>query len=228
MLRTRHAFEEELAGLKQDLLKMGAFVEGMLDRAMRALSAHDVNLARQVILDDDLTDALDIEIEQHCMRLLALQQPMSRDLRTIGTVMKVIADVERIGDYCVDIARAALTLSRTEYFKPLVDIPRMAQIVADMLRTALQALVHEDLPRVDQVAAQDDEVDDLWKTLLQELTDLMAQRAEIVSQAVQLLLVARYLERIADHVVNIAERAAYMITGEFTQLTERHKDTVVE
>jgi phosphate transport system protein len=222
VLRTRHAFDEELASLKQDLVKMAAFVESMLDRAMRALVQHDVNLARQVISDDDVADDLDLEIEQTCIRLLALQQPMSRDLRTIGTVMKVIADVERVGDYCVDIARAALTLGDAVHFKPLVDLPKMAQIVADMLRTALQALVHEDLDLVQSVVDRDDEVDHMWYGLLEELSQIMEQRPEAVRQAVQLLLVARYLERIADHLVNVAERVAYMVTGELEALTSSH------
>ena len=219
MLRTRHAFDEELAGLKQDLVKMAAFVESMLDRSVRALVQHDLNVARQVISDDDVADDLDLEIEQHCMRLLALQQPMSRDLRVIGSVLKVIADVERVGDYCVDIARAALTLGETDYFKPLVDIPKMAQIVGDMLRTALQALVREDLDLVQEVVDRDDEVDRMWYGLLEELSQIMEQRPEVVRQAVQLLLVVRYLERIADHVVNVAERVAYMVTGEMESLT---------
>ena len=228
MLRTRHAFEEELADLRLELVKMGSFVESMLDRSIRALVHHDVNLAKEVIRSDDVADGMDLSIEQHCMRLLALQQPMSRDLRTIGTVMKVIADVERVGDYCVDIARAAITLADTAFFKELVDIPQMATAVADMLRMALQAMVNEDLKLVDTVAAKDDEVDDLWMKLKGELIQIMEQRPDTIPQAVQLLLVARYLERIADHVVNVAERVAYMVTGEFTQLIERHKETVVE
>jgi phosphate transport system protein len=207
--------EHDLDMLKLELLSMGAFVESMLDRAIRALAHHDAYLAQRVIADDDIADDQDLQIEQHCMRLLALQQPMSRDLRTIGTAMKVIADVERIGDYCVDIARAALLLADTSYFKPLVDIPRMGTLVSDQLRLALQALVHEDLDLVREVIDRDDAVDVLWYALLDELNGLMEQRPELVRQAVQLILVARYLERIADHVVNIAERVAYMVTGEF-------------
>lgn len=222
MPHTRQAFEHELASLKQELLGMGAFVESMLDRAIRALVRHDVNLARRVIADDDLADDQDLQIEQHCMKLLALQQPMSRDLRTVGTVMKVIADVERVGDYCVDIARAAVTLSDTDYFKPLVDISRMGDLVADLLRLALQALVHEDLALVQEVIDRDDEVDRLWYSLLDELGAIMEERPEVVRQALQLVLVARYLERIADHVVNIAERVAYMVTGELRALTPEH------
>jgi phosphate transport system protein len=222
MLRTRHAFDEELAGLKQDMVKMAAFVESMLDRAMRALVEHDLKLARQVIDDDEVADDLDLEIEQQCMRLLALQQPMSRDLRTIGTVMKVISDVERIGDYCVDIARAAITLGDTDYFKPLVDLPKMGDQVADMLRIALQALVHEDLELVQDVVNRDDEVDQMWYGMLEEISQIMEVRPETVRQGVHLLLVARYLERIADHLVNIAERVAYMVTGELESMYPSH------
>jgi phosphate transport system protein len=215
MTQTRQALEHDLDTLKLELLAMGAFVESMLDRAIRALAHHDLFLAQRVIADDDVADEQDLQIEQHCMRLLALQQPMSRDLRTIGTAMKVIADVERIGDYCVDIARAAVLLADTAYFKPLVDLPRMGALVTDQLRLALQALVHEDLDLVREVIERDDSVDVMWYALLDELSGLMEQRPDLVRQAVQLILVARYLERIADHVVNIAERVSYMVTGEF-------------
>lgn len=223
MRRTRQAFDEQLQQLEQRLLQMGAFVEGMLDKAMRALQEQDVNLAHEVISADDTADGMDLEIEKDCMRLLALQQPMARDLRTIGTVMKVIADVERIGDYSVDIARTALKLADTQYFKPLVDIPKMARMARDMLRKGLQALVRRDLDLVEQVVEEDDEVDEMWDSLLAELEEIMEHRPEVVRQATALLLVARYLERIADHVVNVAERVAYMETGRLETLASSHR-----
>ena len=223
MRRTRQAFDEQLQHLEQRLLQFGAFVEAMLEKSVRALTEHDVNLARQVIEEDDVADNMDVEIEQECMRLLALQQPTSRDLRTIGTVMKVVADVERIGDYSVDIARTAIRLAKTEHFKPLVDIPKMTEMVRAMLSQALEALVKRDLDMVSKVVADDDEVDSLWSRLLEELEQKMQERPEIVPQAIALLLVARYLERIADHVVNIAERVAYMETGRLEDLAPRHR-----
>jgi phosphate transport system protein len=223
MRRTRQAFDEQLDQLQQRLVEMGTFVEAMLEKAVRALAAQDVDLAREVIAEDDVADAMDIEIEQHCMRLLALQQPMSRDLRTIGTVMKVIADVERIGDYSVDIAKTAIKLADTEYFKPLVDIPRMTDFVRTMLRQALEALVKRDLGLVSQVVNLDDEVDKLWYRLCEQIEQIMRQRPELVTQAVPLLLVARYLERVADHTVNIAERVAYMETGRLEVLAPSHR-----
>jgi phosphate transport system protein len=223
MRRTRQAFDEQLHHLERRLVEMGTFVEAMLEKAVRALAQQDVNLAREVIVEDDTADQMDLEIEQQCMRLLALQQPMSRDLRTIGTVMKVIADVERIGDYSVDIGRTAIRLAQCEYFKPLEDIPRMAEIVRGMLGRALKALVAHDLDLVGEVIARDDDVDKLWYQLLEELEQFMRKRPEVVSQAVAFLLVARYLERVADHTVNIAERVAYMETGRLETLAPSHR-----
>jgi len=223
MLRSRQAFEDQLAQLQQRLLQMGSFVEAMLEKAVRALTEQDLNLAHEVISADDIADEMDLDIEKHCMRLLALQQPMAGDLRLIGTVMKVIADVERIGDYSVDIARVAIKLADTEYFKPLVDIPRMAEMVRRMLRRALEALVQKDLEVVAEIIDFDDEVDKTWYALLDELEGIMEKRSDVVRQAVCFLLIARYLERIADHTVNIAERVAYMVTGRFESLAPSHR-----
>ena len=222
MRRTRQAFDEQLQELEGRLVEMGRFVASMLEKAVRALTEQDVELAREAIADDDRADEMDLEIEQHCMRLLALQQPMSRDLRTIGTVMKVIADVERIGDYSVDIAKTAIKLADTEYFRPLEDIPRMAEMVRAMLGRALEALVGHDLELVAQVVDCDDAVDKLWYKVLDDVERVMQERSEVVPQAVALLLVARYLERVADHTVNIAERTAYMETGRLETLAASH------
>lgn len=223
MRRIRQAFDEQLSDLEQQLLEMGAFVQDMLEKSVRSLQDQDVELAREVIRADDTADDMDLEIEQHCMRLLALQQPMSKDLRTIGTVMKVIADVERIGDYSVDIARTAIKLADEEYFKTMVDIPKMAAVVAAMLEGSLAALVNRDMDMVAQVIEQDEEVDRMWDRLLDELEELMQQHPEVIRPATALVLVARYLERIADHVVNVAERVAYMETGKLAVLAPSHR-----
>lgn len=214
MLRTRQAFDEQLNQLQQRLLQFGTYVEAMLDKAMRALTQHDLNLAREVIAADDEADRMDLTIEHECMHLIAQQQPMGSDLRLIGSTMKVIADVERIGDYAVDVAKIAIDLAETEYFRPLVDIPRMSDLVRQQLRLALEALVKRDLDLVEQVVALDDEVDELWRRLRGQLMAVMQEQPAVVPQAIPLLLVARYLERIADHTENIAERVAYIETGE--------------
>ncbi len=222
MTHVRKNFDEQLHQLQQRLLQMGAFVEAMLDKSSRALTKQDVNLAHEVIESDDVADDMDLAIEKQCMRLLALQQPMSGDLRTIGTVMKVIADVERIGDYSVDIAKTAIELAHTEYFKPLVDIPKMAEMVRDLLREALEALVERDLDLVAEVIDGDDDVDKMWHSLRDEIIGIMEDDPETVDQGVALVLVARYLERIADHTVNIVERVAYMETGQLKTLAPSH------
>ena len=218
MIRTRQAFDEQLHQLEQKLLQFGAYVEAMLEKSIRALTLQDITLAREVINSDDAADEMDLQIEQMCMRLLALQQPMSRDLRTIGSAMKVIADVERIGDYSVDIAKAAIKLADEQYFKPLVDIPKLSDRVRHMLRRALEALVQRDLAIVREVVASDEQVDEVWKALEEELLQIMEMRPEVVRQAEKLLLVSRYLERIGDHTVNIVERVAYIETGQFKSL----------
>lgn len=224
MPRLRKTFDTELHELERRLLKLGAFVEEMLNEAMRALTEQDVALAEQVIRRDDVADDMDIQIESECMSLLALQQPMSKDLRAIGTALKVIADLERIGDYSVDIARTARVLSGEPYFKPLVDIPRMAELTATMVRDALTAFVNRDLELVRRVCADDDAVDKMWYGLLEELMDFMRKDPGLVTQATHLLLVARYLERVADHATNVAERVAYMETGVLEQLAASHKE----
>jgi phosphate transport system protein len=219
----RQAFDTQISELKQELVKMGAFVESMLDRAVRSLEEQDVALAEEVIRDDDVADRMDLEIEQWCMKLLALQQPMARDLRTIGTVMKIIADVERMGDYSVDIARATLQLADRPYFTKLENIPEMTQVVGNMLRKALQALVAEDLDLVQEVIAEDDQVDRIWYHLLDKLIGIMEEDKTRVAEATHLLLVARYLERVADHIVNVVERVAYMKTGRLEDLAPSHR-----
>ncbi len=223
MRRTRQAFDEQLRELERRLVEMGRFVESMLGKAVKSLADQDAAAAREVIAADDTADEMDLDIEQHCMRLLALQQPMSRDLRTIGTVMKVIADVERIGDYSVDIARTAIKLEGDEYFRPLEDIPRMTEMVQQMLRDALEALVDRDLEQVARVVACDDAVDRMWYKVRDDVERVMQEQPEVVPQAVALLLVARYLERVADHTVNIAERTAYMETGRLETLAPSHR-----
>jgi phosphate transport system protein len=222
MTHTRQSFENQIHQLEQKLVQFAAYVEAMLEQATRALTTQDVNLAREVVAADEAADQMDLEIEHISMRLLALQQPMSRDLRTIGTAMKVIADIERIGDYSVDIAKSAIKLADTHYFKPLVDIPRMSDMVRAMLRRALEALVQRDLNIAREVAQSDREVDAIWYALEEELETIMEQQPAVIRQAATLLLVARYLERIADHIVNIVERVAYIETGHLEDL--RHQD----
>lgn len=223
MRRMRETFEEQIEQVQTDVTRLASIVNEMLAEAVRALVDQDEALAEKVIADDDIADELDLHIEQECMRLLALQQPMAKDLRIIGTAMKIIADLERVGDYAVDIARSVKTLADEPYFKTLIDIPRMGQITVRMVRTAAEAFVKQDLNLVRQVIEEDDEVDRIWYHLLDELVAYMQRDPDLILQATHLLLVARYLERIADHVVNVAERVSYMETGQFEDLALSHQ-----
>jgi len=223
MSLTRTDFEIQLDAIRSELLEMGTIVDNMVGQATEALTEQDVELAEQVIANDDNVDALDIEIEASCMRLIALQAPVARDLRLLGTAMKVITDLERIGDHAVDIAKVSRKLSTDSFIKPLVDIPRMSRAVREMLRNSMSAFVNHDLSLVDKVVEADDEIDLLFHKLRDELHQHMRNDAALVVQASYLLFVAHYLERIADHTVNIAERVYFAETGNLAQLALSHK-----
>lgn len=219
----RQTFEKQLEELQHDILRMGSFVAQMLTMAMEALVRQDAALAQQVIAMDDTADEMDLRIEQQCMRLLALQQPMSRDLRIIGTALKIITDLERIGDYAVDIAKTARRLAAEPFFGSLTLLERMASAAEWMVRHCIRAYVDHDLKLVQEVVARDDEVDDGYDRLFTELLARMEQDPSVIRQATWLLHVGRFLERIADHAVNVAERVYYIETGRLEQLARSHK-----
>jgi phosphate transport system protein len=216
----RLVFADEIDRLEQHLLRMASIVEQMLYKSMEALANRDVSLANEVISMDDAVDSYNIQIENECLRLLALQQPMARDLRVIAATMKIITDIERMGDYVVDIAKTAKQLSTKPLFKPLIGIPYMAELVKKMLRETLQAFINRDMELVEHMIAHDDEVDNLNRSLYKELIGHMQSDPTVTEQAVSLILIARYLERLADHVTNVGERVYYMETGE---MKEFHK-----
>jgi phosphate transport system protein len=218
----RQHFEEQMSALQQDVLRMGTYVLEMLDLAMEALIRQDVVLANRVIGMDDAADLMDLTIEHTCLRLLALQQPMARDLRVISTALKIITDLERIGDYSVDIAKTARRMAREVYFKPVVHIPQMAECAKAVVSEALHAYVDHDLERVRRAIAMDDAVDDYYDRIFTELLEHVELRPDVFRQAVWFSQVIRFLERIADHAVNVAERVHYMETGEFVQLARSH------
>lgn len=217
---TRKAFEEDLVDLQSDLQRMGAVVEEMLVLTIRALTDGDASSINQIEDMDDIVDKYNIDIETKSLKLLALQQPMARDLRTIAAAMKIITDIERAGDYAVDISKIVEKLAAKPLFKPLVDIPKMAILVQQMLQETLTAFAARDLNLVQSMILHDEEVDSLYENLYQELSDYIRQNPELTEQAMGLILIARYLERMADHITNIGERIYYMQTG---ILKELHK-----
>ncbi len=214
----RAAFADEIRELEQDLLKMGNVVEQMLHKSIEALSTRNTELADEAIAMDDIVDDYNLSIENRCLKLLALQQPMARDLRMIAAAMKIITDIERMGDYVVDIAKTAKHLAQEPLFKPLKNIPKMADLVKKMLRETLEAFVSRDLDLIQHMIDDDDQVDSLNRRLHDEMIDHMQRDASVADQAVSLIMISRYLERLADHVTNVGERVYYMETGDIREL----------
>lgn len=221
--QARHAFMGEIQGLEHDLLEMGSRAEAMVGLAVESLIRLNTDEAREVLKRDDDIDERDLAIENRCLRLLALQQPMASDLRTIGTAMKMITDIERIGDLAVDIARITLKIQQEFGETSVIDIPRIANVARNMIRLSLEAFVKRDLEIVDQVIKMDDEVDSLYRELRGQLHTNMRGNPDMVVSDSWLLLAIHHVERIADHSVNIAERVSFMVTGNFDQLAISHR-----
>ncbi len=214
MVTTRQNYDNELTKLKQDLLNMGTCVSRAIKDSVTSLAQKDIELARQVIDGDDIIDKMQVDIEEKCMVLIARQQPMARDLRVLGTGLKITTDLERMGDHAYDIAKISLLIANQQLIKPLIDIPRMAGLAQKMVNDSLEAYVNLDIALAEQVCSADDEVDSLYQQMLRELLTYMMEDPRTISQATQLIFVARYLERIADHATNIAEWVIYLETGE--------------
>ncbi len=218
----RHPLSIQIEELEHELLDMGARAEAMVGRAAEAIVSLDPDIAMQVIAADDEIDLLDLDIEERCIRLLALQQPMASDLRTIGTAMKMITDIERVGDLAVDIAKAALKIEKELGETSFVDFNRISGVARAMVLEALEAFVKKDLNLVQAVIAKDDEVDALYRELRNQIHDRMRNHPGDVVAASWLLLALHHIERVADHAVNIAERVSFMVTGRFEQLSQSH------
>jgi phosphate transport system protein len=217
-MTTREAFDRDLHQLQDDLLRLGALVESALDRAIEALRTRSVQLADAIIAADNTIDALHLELEERCLRLMATQQPMAKDLRTIAAVWIMTIDLERMGDHAEDIARIVQRIADQPLLKPLIDIPRMADLVRGMLRDGLDAFISRDTELARQMAARDDEIDHLYRQIFRELLTYMLEDTRNIQRATHLLMVAQALERMGDHATNIAERVIYMVTGTLQEL----------
>jgi phosphate transport system protein len=213
-------FDEELMRLKEKVLKIGAMVEEAIKNSVRALVERDSELARSVIAKDHQVNALDVEIDEEAIRLVALRQPKASDLRFITTAMKITTDLERMGDLAVNIAERALELNEEPILKPYIDIPRMAEVARGMTRDSLDAFVSRDERLAMDVIMRDDEVDDLKHEVLKELAFFMSQDPSTVSRAMKISFVAQYLERFADHATNIAEMVIYLVQGKIIRHME--------
>ncbi len=215
---TREAFERDLRQLQDDVGQMGALAGDAIHRSVEALKARDLALAEQIIADDDRIDAVHLELEQRCMRLLATQQPMAGDLRFIASVFAITIDIERMADHAEGISRATKRLGSEPPVKPLIDIPKMDETIQEMLRETLAAFRAHDADLAARAAAKDDIVDGFRSQIFRDLLDIMIRDPETIPRALELIIVARHLERAADHITNIGERIVYMVTGEMKEL----------
>jgi phosphate transport system protein len=214
----RH-FHEELEGLKQTLLAMGALVEDQIRRVMRALIDRDDALAQSVIERDREVNAYDVEVDEKCVELLALHQPAAGDLRFITTAMKIVTDLERIGDQAVNIAQRVRELNLEPQLKPYIDLPRMAELAQTMVKESLDAFVARDTQLARRVCAEDAPVDALNHQIFRELLTFMMEDPKTIPRAIRLILISRFLERVADHATNIAEMVIFMVDSKMVRHT---------
>ncbi len=213
----RPTLDQELQSLQDDLLRMGSRLDSAIERALQALVNRDLNLARQLVAEDELINALRYQIEEGCFTTLATQQPTARDLRTVMAAFSIAADLERMADHAAGIATITIRLGAEPLLKPLIDIPRMAEACRDMLRQALEAYVARDIAKARAVAKTDDVIDDLYQQVFRELLTFMLEDPHTLSRALPLLFVAHNLERIGDRAVNVAERTVFIASGELKE-----------
>lgn len=211
------SFDKELKELKEKLLYEGSLVERAIRDAIKALLERDSALAEKVISDDDVVNAKEVEIDEFCLKLLALRQPAARDLRFITTAIKINYDLERIGDMAVNVCERVLELNQEPQLKPYIDLPKMAETVQLMVKESLDAFVKEDVELAWKVTRDDEIVDHLHDQIFRELLTYMMQDFKAVSRATRLLFISKYLERIADHAVNIAELVIFMVEGKIVR-----------
>ncbi len=215
MAHLRDAYRRDLQNLHDQVLVLGSMVDKAVDNAIQSLVRLDFDLARTVVDGDKAINRKRFQIEEEAIRLIATQQPVASDLRSIIAILSIIVDLERIGDYAVGAARTTLRHGDLPLLKPLIDIPRMSEIARDMLRRSLDAMIVRDIEKARAIAAEDDVVDALFHQIYRELLSYMLADPTTIDRATRLLWVAHNLERIADRVTNICERVVYEVTGQF-------------
>jgi len=217
-MEIRAEFHKKLTEIRGDVLVMGSMVEESISRSVQALRERDLALAEGVIADDRKINKVRYDIEEKCIELIATQQPMARDLRTIMSVANVVTELERIGDHAEGIAKIVVMIGDEPPLKPIIDLPRMADKTADMLHRSLDAFTRNDAAAARQIALEDDEVDDLYDQVYRELLIFMAEDSRTITRATRLIWVAHNLERSADRVTNICERVVFNVTGKLEEI----------
>jgi len=217
-MEMRTTFHKRLREIQDDILVMGSMVSKAIIRSVEALKSRDIKAANQIIADDQGINRKRFEIEESCIELIATQQPMATDLRTITAILNITTEIERIGDYAVGIARIVILIGNEPLIKPLVDIPLMAKKTVDMLDRCLQAFINRDAEAAKKIAREDDEIDNLYDQIFRELLSIMAEDPKTITRATRLMWTAHNLERAADRVTNICERVVYIVTGKMEEI----------
>ena len=217
-MEIRTTFHKKLREIQDEVLVMGSMVEKAITSSVKALKERDLELAQQIVTEDLKVNQKRFEIEEKCIQLVATQQPMASDLRTIISVLNIISEVERIGDHAEGIAKIVLMIGDEPPLKPLIDIPRMMEKTVDMLHRSLDAFVKRDADTARKIATEDDDVDNLYDQVFRELLTFMAEDPKTITRATRLIWVAHNLERSADRVTNICERVVYMVTGKMEEI----------
>jgi phosphate transport system protein len=213
----RKEYFKTIKGIENKMLEMALKSEESIEKAMDSLVNRNLDLAEKVIDDDIIINNMEIDIEMSVVKLLTLENPVARDFRRVSSVFKIITDLERIGDLAVNIAKISIEIGEEDFIKPLIDLPRMYEIVREMLSKSLKAFVENDVALATKVAEKDDLVDDLHLKINEELLQMIADDSKIIDQAMKLMFISRYLERIADHVTNICERIIYIETNKVSK-----------
>ena len=217
-MEIRTTFHKKLREIQDEVLVMGSMAEKALMSSVKALKERDLELAQQIISDDIKVNKKRFEIEEKCIQLIATQQPMAGDLRTIISALNIVGEVERIGDHAEGIAKIVLMIGDEPPLKPLIDIPRMTDKTVDMLHRSLDTFVKGNADTARRIVAEDDEVDNLYDQVFRELLTFMAEDPKTITRATRLIWVAHNLERSADRVTNICERVVYMVTGKMEEI----------
>lgn len=219
-VNVRQTIDAELEGLRRSLLNLANLAGEAVKKALWALREQDKALAREVIDADDDLDRRALRIDEDCLRFIARFQPVAQDLRTVSAISHMAIDLERIGDLGVNVAKSAVRLADRPFVKPLIDIPRMGEILQEMIDAAMRAFINGDAEEAKRACAMDDTIDDLERQVFREMLLMMMEKPRIIEDGTALITVARTLERAADHVTNLAERVLYVITGKVASASQ--------
>jgi phosphate transport system protein len=217
-MEMRTVFHKKIREIQDEILAMGSMVSKSLLRSIDALKNRDLDLAHQIIADDQMVNGKRFEIEEKCIELIATQQPMASDLRIIIAIFNITTEIERIGDYAVGIARIVVMIGDEPPLKPLIDIPRMAEQTVNMLLRSLDAFINRDAETAKKISLEDDMVDHLYDQIFRELIVFMMEDPRTITRATRLIWVAHNLERAADRVTNICERVVFIVTGKMEEI----------